>query len=636
MIAMRCSKNLTALALLGLVLLARPAWAATYWVAISGGNDGNSCAAAQNRTTPRQHIANGMSCLSGGDTLVVQNGTYTEGMENIIPSGPDSAHPTIVKAENRLGALIQPGTNLSGNANLLSINGGSNITVEGFTFDATGGNSLPVYNIVIVRPPSSNVTLQYNEIRNLAAQDYGTNGGTGVDIEDGVTQARVAHNEIHHIAYGFNDNHVHGFYISSQNSVYEFNHIHHFQAYGFQQFTTESNAAGNIYRGNLIHDSTTRAGLYLSSANNTQAYNNVIYAVPAQGIRLGPECGGGCDNGQVYNNTIVGTGGACLEINGNNSNTKVRNNICWNTSGNIADTGTGTVQDHNLLGTNPLFVNEGAHDYHLAAGSPALNAGVTLGTFNTDADGVTRPQGSAWDIGAYEGSGGGVEPPPTPSPIPIGWWKFDEGTGSSAADFTGNGNTLTFTTSPGPTWQAGRVGAFSLHCGGDGGYAQDATPFATATNQYTLTTWLKGATAPGGANEHALMNGLTNETWGFSWGHGDAAFRQAWQHRDNNGNYYAAKVTTPLVGGVWYHLAASYDGSAIRMYLNGVLQATTPVPSEITAAGAFTVCGSGVDTPFAGNLDHTKVWNRQLSDAEVRQEFSSTAGTVHHKAPPIR
>jgi hypothetical protein len=43
-----------------------------------------------------------------------------------------------------------------------------------------------------------------------------------------------------------------------------------------------------------------------------------------------------------------------------------------------------------------------ANDYHLAAGSPALNAGERLEEVTIDRDGVERPQGGGYDIGAYE------------------------------------------------------------------------------------------------------------------------------------------------------------------------------------------------------------------------------------------
>ena len=48
------------------------------------------------------------------------------------------------------------------------------------------------------------------------------------------------------------------------------------------------------------------------------------------------------------------------------------------------------------------FVDAAAHDYHLAVGSPAVDAGEPLREVAIDRDGVERPQGSAYDVGAYE------------------------------------------------------------------------------------------------------------------------------------------------------------------------------------------------------------------------------------------
>jgi hypothetical protein len=63
-----------------------------------------------------------------------------------------------------------------------------------------------------------------------------------------------------------------------------------------------------------------------------------------------------------------------------------------------------TGGSHSLTG-NPAFVNSAADDYHLTAASAVIDAGVNAGV-TTDLDGVTRPQGAGYDIGAYE-----YEPP---------------------------------------------------------------------------------------------------------------------------------------------------------------------------------------------------------------------------------
>jgi len=46
------------------------------------------------------------------------------------------------------------------------------------------------------------------------------------------------------------------------------------------------------------------------------------------------------------------------------------------------------------------------------AGSPVINAGAPMAGFSNDRMGTSRPQGSAWDIGAHESAGGGQPPEP--------------------------------------------------------------------------------------------------------------------------------------------------------------------------------------------------------------------------------
>jgi hypothetical protein len=67
-----------------------------------------------------------------------------------------------------------------------------------------------------------------------------------------------------------------------------------------------------------------------------------------------------------------------------------------------------------LVGVDPLFMNPENHDYRLRAGSPAIDAGKTVGVLE-DLRGQLRPQGTRPDIGAYERSAedaGAVVAPP--------------------------------------------------------------------------------------------------------------------------------------------------------------------------------------------------------------------------------
>ncbi len=63
--------------------------------------------------------------------------------------------------------------------------------------------------------------------------------------------------------------------------------------------------------------------------------------------------------------------------------------------------GTGTIINTNVYGGNPGFANPSAGDYHLTSSSAALDVGIDAGV-TTDLDGLTRPIGLGFDLGAYE------------------------------------------------------------------------------------------------------------------------------------------------------------------------------------------------------------------------------------------
>ena len=50
---------------------------------------------------------------------------------------------------------------------------------------------------------------------------------------------------------------------------------------------------------------------------------------------------------------------------------------------------------------DPLFVNP-VSDFHLQAGSPCIDQGLSLPQVTHDYDGISRPQGKGYDMGAYE------------------------------------------------------------------------------------------------------------------------------------------------------------------------------------------------------------------------------------------
>jgi hypothetical protein len=82
---------------------------------------------------------------------------------------------------------------------------------------------------------------------------------------------------------------------------------------------------------------------------------------------------------------------------------------------------TGQDQHSVIASPSQLFVNPSANDYHLKAGSPAIDRGV--GSLNgrsaptADFANTPRPQGASWDAGAYEYPGTTANPDTTPPAI---------------------------------------------------------------------------------------------------------------------------------------------------------------------------------------------------------------------------
>ena len=95
--------------------------------------------------------------------------------------------------------------------------------------------------------------------------------------------------------------------------------------------------------------------------------------------------------------------------------------------------------------------------------------------------------------------------------------------------------------------------------------------------------------------------------------------------------------TTPIVNDVWYHAAATYDGTTWRLYLNGqpeaalVVGAFTPRADSIQHAGLgamLTSTGTRLGA-FQGRLDEVRIWNHARSDAEILagRDVEIAAGT---------
>lgn len=83
----------------------------------------------------------------------------------------------------------------------------------------------------------------------------------------------------------------------------------------------------------------------------------------------------------------------------------------------------------------------------------------------------------------------------------------------------------------------------------------------------------------------------------------------------------ATNVSTEFSTGTWYHLAAVYNGSQLRVYVNGELAATKDAVRTIdltnTWADGFQIGRSAGGRPLNGAISEARVWTKALTQAEI-------------------
>ena len=355
----------------------------SYYVATNG-NDGNPGTESQ----AFRSINKGVSVLGPGDTLYVKSGTYVESLDS-FPSGTSWANPVTLKAYPGDVVTIKPNSGQK----VIRFAGSQYIIVDGFILDGanvdeevvritSGAHHIRIQNSEIKGAPNQGILVvnygsidsDFNEFINLDVHDNGT-----TDLD-------------------------HGLYIETSNNLIDRSSIHHNAGWGVHIYSvSNSEVNNNIVSNNVIYDNARvgdrGSGILLSSGSGNLAYNNLVWG-NKYGISIAFN---GVSDSEVYNNVVYANNGYGISIDVDSADAIIRNNIVYgNAWGEISDAGSGTVQDHNLVGTDPQFANASAHDFRLRTSSPAIDTGIALSAVPYDRDGVSRPRGAGFDIGAYE------------------------------------------------------------------------------------------------------------------------------------------------------------------------------------------------------------------------------------------
>jgi hypothetical protein len=204
----------------------------------------------------------------------------------------------------------------------------------------------------------------------------------------------------------------------------------------------------------------------------------------------------------------------------------------------------------------------------------------------------------------------------------VAFYRFDETSGTSASDATGNGYTATLT--GGATFAAG-LQANAVTLSGNSQYVSLPNGILSSLTQFSICTWVNLSAAPQWARIFDFGTGTTaymfltpnsaSGTLRFSITTGGSGAEQQLN-------------ATALPTGSWQHLAVTLTGTTGTLYVNGAQVAqNTGMTLDPTSLGVTTHDWLGrsqfnTDPYLTGEIDDFRVYSRALSGGEVAALYS--------------
>ncbi len=355
---------------------------------------------------------------------------------------------------NRKGIMIEHSGGADEGHCIIDSNYIHDIPARGILLWQTNNNTVSNNTIARVGGIGIRLDASYNLVENNDISDVRNRVG-GVADEDGDTQADGIRNYDRNSPglYGtntFRGNYIHGITHANQYG-YPFSpskeppHIDAFQG-SFINSVIERNHV--VMMEDAVHSNTSMHGLMIEGGSNLTIRNNIFEGHSFMNTGGGPNITGL----YIYNNTIRSSlnfwddpytpygfqldyvAGA-VEIKNNISvdfevhymklshaggaAITQKNNCIFNSNGSTPGMSEISADPTDLWMQDALFVNEWS-DLKLQGSSPCKDAGITIASVTDDYLGVSRPQGTAYDIGAYEYiQAGDTIPPAAPTGVRV-------------------------------------------------------------------------------------------------------------------------------------------------------------------------------------------------------------------------
>jgi hypothetical protein len=215
---------------------------------------------------------------------------------------------------------------------------------------------------------------------------------------------------------------------------------------------------------------------------------------------------------------------------------------------------------------------------------------------------------------------------PATTPGLVSRWSFNEGSGTVAADSV-NGQNGTLTN--GPLWTTGKLGQ-AIRLDGSNDYVALPTMDLTGS-ALTMSAWVMFTAFPANSDQRILSksSGIAEQShyWMLSQTKQGNAQRLRFRLRTGSSTTTLIASSGDLAANTWYHAVATYDGSTMKLYLNGTLVGSTAKTGTLATSTWVSVnIGRNPDgnNYLSGAIDEVQIFNRALTQAEIQQDMART------------
>lgn len=151
---------------------------------------------------------------------------------------------------------------------------------------------------------------------------------------------------------------------------------------------------------------------------------------------------------------------------------------------------------------------------------------------------------------------------------------------------------------------------------------------------FTISAWIN--------SENTNASIITKRDAGYTQGYDfriltDRRLQLSWK----DGSTHSLTSAVQIPAGEWHHVAGIYDGTTLKLYIDGIEAASGNRTAPVATNESFYIGAAGKNTPvrhFQGNIDEVRVWDTDLTPTQLRfimnQEIEDNAAFVAGKVLP--